>query len=380
MLILLLLASCRSHKGGEGAAPKRVVVPPSIAADCSKPVDDELAAFLGKIKDGSTVVFQPNGCYAHNRVITLRARNGITIEGSGATFKKLTTANPGAISLNGHWRLSAGSNLTIQNLKVQGQFAPPPRGTVGQGLNYEHGVAIWGTQGATVRNVEVSNVDGDCVTVDPDIDAAQDPRIGGDYRLVSPSRDVTVDGVTCAHAGRHGFASTHGERITLSNSTFSDIQQNGADVEIDHPAGDGKPSEKNNNIKIVGNTFKDFYFSAIAVPIGQSPDVGNIEMRGNVVLTPSETCYPAVYVGDARFRLDGIYITENQLITIGDGIRLVGVDSGEVARNVIRYVGNHACTNSNFTPPTEVPVREFGGSVAIANNNAQGFLGGLDRL
>ena len=315
-----------------------VDIAPSVVSDCSKPVDAEIVAFLASVADGGTARFGAGKCYAHNSVIVLTNRSNVTVDGNGATFHKLTAPAPGQInSQNGSWRVSSGTNITIRQMTIRGSYAPPVRGTPGQGLNYEHGIALWGVQGAKVLGVTVSNVDGDCAVADPDIAAAQNPVIGGDYRKVNPTRNALIDHLTCSGAGRQGVASTHAEYLTIQNSEISNVQQNAIDIEIDHPADEvnGIPSEKNHHITIANNKMYDYYFSAIAVPLGENPDVGTITIRDNVTTTTSDTCFAAVYAGDTRFTMGRLEVTGNTFRALGDGLRLTQVSSGLVSGNTL---------------------------------------------
>ena len=333
------------------SAPNAVYhIDPRVVSDCSKPVDAEIAAFLASVPDGDTARFGPGQCYALDSVIVLTKRSSLTVDGNGSTFHKLTAPSVGQTSsLNGSWRVSSGSNVTIEHMIIRGSYVPPARGTPGQGLNYEHGVALWGVQGATVVDVSVSNVDGDCVSADPDIAAAQDPTIGGDYRLVPPTRNAVIDGLTCSGAGRHGVAATAAQYLTIENSEISNVQEDGVDIEIDAPADPvlGIPSEQDNHITIANNKLHDFYFSAVAFPLGQDPDVGTIAIRNNVTTTPSDTCFAAVYAGDPRFTLGQLDITGNTFLSLGDAIRLTQVGSGDVSGNtLIGPAPNTACYNA----------------------------------
>lgn len=356
-------------------------IPTGVVSDCSKPVDADIAAFLASVPDGGIARFGLNKCYAHNSVIVLTKRSNLTVEGNGSTFHKLTAPSPGQTnSQNGSWRVSSGTNVTVQHMTITGSYVPPVRGTAGQGLNYEHGVALWGVQGANVVGVTVSNVDGDCVVADPDIVAAQDPVIGGDYRKVAPTRNAVIDGLTCSGAGRQGVASTHAEYLTIKNSEISNVQQNGIDIEIDQPADatTGTPSEKNNHITIANNRLHDFYFSAIAIPLGQDPDVGTIAIRDNVTTTTSDTCYAALYAGDTRFTLGRLDVTGNTFRSLGDAIRFTQVGSGDVSANtLIGPAPNTACYNPALPGGGyPLPVRLINApSVAVHDNITSGWFG-----
>lgn len=361
-LVMTLLAGCESGAGRAARPPARDALQ-SITRDCSRPVEGEIMAYLASVANGATVTFPAQGCYALENTILVADRENITIDGNGSTFAKHSPTDKARAS-NANWRIAGGNGVTIRNMVVRGSYEPPPRGTPGQGLATDHGVSLWGSVRTSVRDVEVTNVDGECLTADSDI------RKGTDYRFNPPSRDITVERLRCTHAGRQGVAATAVDGFTLSNSTIDNAQQNGVDIEID------APGQLARNVRIVDNTIGHTYFSAIAVPLGDSPEVGNIEIKRNRMATAPDTCYPAIFVGDARFQLRDIVITDNTLLTIGDGIRLTKVDTAQVARNLIRKTNpeNTACHNQNFQPPANVAVRLFDSTVALEGNTVVGLL------
>ena len=373
LFVALLIPATACQNGGKGGAASRasaprsktVTVPASIPSDCSAPVEGQIMNFLRSVPDGTTVHFPHEGCYAEDNTILIADRSHLTIDGQGSTFEKRSPPNLAVVS-NANWRIAGGTAVTVENMVIRGAYQPPPRGTVGQGQRTDHGISIWGANGVSVSNVHISNVDGECLTADSDI------RKGTDYRLNPPSRNVTVDGLRCAHAARQGVAATDIDGFTLSNSSIEDTQQTGVDIEID------APGELARNVKILSNTFDGVYFSAVAVPLGDSPDVGNITISGNTMHTAPDTCYPAIYVGDPRFRLRDISIIGNTILSIGDGIRLQQVDSGTVRGNVITKAdpGNTSCDNPAVTPPQSMPVRSVDSTVTVDANRLQGFAPG----
>ncbi|HVM15744.1 MAG TPA: right-handed parallel beta-helix repeat-containing protein [Egibacteraceae bacterium] len=354
----------------ERSAPPRdasgsdVEVPASIARDCSRPVETEIVAFLETVPDGSRVLFPEGGCYSQHRTIVVADRHGLDIDGGGSTFRM--DAPSGSAGNNANWRVAGGSRITLRNMLVRGAYDPLPRGTPGSGGSTDHGISLWGATETTVVDVEVSNPDGECVTADSDV------RKGTDYRLNPISRNITIDRLRCLHAGRQGVAATAVEGFTLSNSFIDDAQQNGVDIEID------VPGQIARDITITDNTFGGIYFSAVAVPLGDSPDVGNVTIKSNRMVNAPDTCYPAIYIGDNRFRMRDIRITDNVLLTQGDGVRLIHVDSGEVARNTITKVNpeNTACHNPDFNPAANVGIRLFDSSVRAEGNVLHGLPAG----
>ncbi len=365
----VLLAACSTGDDGArpgedagASGPRRVEVPSSITSDCSRSVEGAITDLLKSVPDGSTVVFERNGCYGQDRTIVLEDRVDLTIEGNGATFQKRVPSDPSRTN-NANWRVAGGRGILLKDLKIRGSYDPPPRGTPGQGQFVDHGISLWGANDTSIVGVDIANVDGECLTADTDV------RKGTDYRLNPPSRNITVDRLKCAHAGRQGVAATAVDGFTFSNSSIDDTQQNGLDIEID------VEGEVARNVKILNNTFGATWFSKIAIPIGNYPDVGDVLIQGNTVTRPPDTCYATIYVGDPRFRIGEITIVDNTLLSLADGVRLVNVDSGEVSRNRIYKVdpGGTGCDNPDLEPPAPMPVRVVDSSVTVEQNSVQGF-------
>jgi hypothetical protein len=361
-------------------------VPLSITADCSRTVETELAEFLATVPDGATVRFPPGRCYGQDRTIVLRDRHRLIIDGNGSTFRRLTPPNsydPPSPNLgNANWRVIRGAGVTLRNMTIRGNYVPPPRGKApGQGQHTDQGISLWGAVDVTIVDVSIFNTDGEFVEADPDVEEAR-AKHGGDYAKVAPSRNIRVSNLHGEHAGRQCVATTAVDGFWLENSYLADCQQNGFDGEID------TQGELNRNIHLVGNTFDGIYFSAISIPVLSLPgfegQVGAIELRANTVTQAGDTCYPAILVGaDERGTVKGVTISENTLLTQGDGIQFGGAPGGvqaSVTKNTIRKtVANAGCDNPNFTPPYSTPVRANGGSVHIADNLVSGFCCQQDR-
>lgn len=368
VFVVLLLVGCTGGRQGNSNSPSKAAaakvkhLPASIPSDCSRAVESEIMAFLATVPDGGTAVFPPRGCFGQDATILVADRNDLVIEGNRSTFTKRSPSDLSRAS-NANWRVAGGRGVVLKNMLIKGSYNAPPRGTPGQGNHTDHGVSLWGPTDPKVLDVEVQNVDGECLTADSDI------RKGTDYRLNPPSRNVVVERLRCAHAGRQGVAATAVDGFRLADSSIEDAQQTGIDIEID------APGQLARNVEIVNNTISGVYFSAVAIPLGDSPEVGNIVIRGNTMLQAPDTCWAAVFVGDNRFRLSEIKVVDNTLLTIGDGVRMIQVDAGEVARNRIRKTNpeNTSCHHPENTPPESVGVRLTESTVAASENTVTGF-------
>lgn len=342
--------------------------PATIPSDCTRPVEGQIMAFLASVPNGSMVRFPAGACYGQDGTIVLHDRRDLTIDGNGATFKRITPPHrPGDPNgNNANWRISRGTGVTLENLVIVGNLAPVPRGTPGQGQYTDHGVSIWGAQNISVLRVQVSDVDGEFVAVDPDVEGAA----GSDYSKAAPSRNILVDRLTGTGAGRQCVSSTDVDGLTVRNSNLDNCQQTGFDAEID------VAGELNRNIHFVDNTITNAYFAPISIPVLSFPTapgtVGNIEIRGNTVPHHPDTCFADVYVGsDLKTTVSGLTIADNHFATIGDGVTITGSDiQAAISGNTISYEGTHACDNPNFTPPYSAPVRRNDNTkVDVASDN-----------
>lgn len=363
----------RVHTGSSSV----VAVPATIPGDCSRPVEVDLNRLFRSVKDGSTVLFPPKRCYAQDRTIVVADRRNITIDGHGSTFKRITPPNPtqppAPNTANASWRIIRGDGVTMQDMTIRGNYVPAPRGTSGQGQYTDQGVSIWGGMNDSIRNLTISNTDGEFIEADPDVDIAR-ARFGGDYSKVAPSRNIVVDRLRGEHASRQCVAATAVDGFVISNSYLDDCQQTGIDIEID------VAGELARNIHLMNNTFGGTYFAAISIPVlalpGVEGQVADIEIRHNTMTTAPDTCYSSILVGaDGRGRLDGLIIADNTLLTLGDGVSFGGPNIyGAITDNVItKTAHNTGCDNPNFTPPHTTPIRLRGATPVVAGNVYNGY-------
>jgi len=383
VLAAVVLAAVLVTQGGGGSDGPRdrstAVVPASIPADCSRAVEGDLMRFLSTVPDGMKVQFPKAGCYGQDRTIVVTDRKNLVIDGGGSTFKRITPPNPtnpaGENTNNANWRILRSDTVTLRNMTIRGNYEPPPRGTPGQGQYTDHGISVWGGLNHTIVDVAVSNTDGELVGVDADVETAG-RLFGGDYAKAEPSRNIVIDRLRGEHASRQCVATTAVDGFTMRDSTIVDCQQTGFDAEVD------LQGVVNRNIKILNNTFSGVYFAAIQVPVLSLPGfegtVGEVEIRGNTMTQAGDTCLPAIYIGDKRGGITGLTITDNTLLTLGDGIQFNGEPAsaiqGSVSNNTIRRpVDNNVCDNPNFMPPYSTPIRLNGSPVTVSGNRFENF-------
>lgn len=133
------------------------------------------------------------------------------LDGNGATLKNDAPAERDPfISILGV------EDVTLENFKVDGKksnFSPS--------TEWKHGIQISNSRNIRIRNVESSHNKGDGIYI-------------GD-NLAGLSSDITLENVLCDYNHRQGLSITHGKRVSVYFSTFSNTSgtapMSGVDVE-----------------------------------------------------------------------------------------------------------------------------------------------------
>jgi hypothetical protein len=353
-------------------APPVATAPPSTGppgpALCKVAPGDGQGAIAAAIKgcpNGSTVLFPANQTYHQTDKIVVTGRKDLVIDGNGSTFVKTSPSDGNTARPN--WQLVENRRVTLQNMTVRGAFTNPtsPRNpTLVTGPNqFDSAVFIYGGDGTTVRDVSAFNVFGEFVTTAP----SGFVRGGGALDGEVP-RSVRVERLHGEHAARQCVAPTAAYGFWLVDSSLSDCQQNAVDAEIDVP---GEPLR---DVHITGNTISGYYFSAIAVPVaGRTGDVDGVEIRGNKILTGSDTCFPSVlanYPESPVASVANVVTEDNDMKTLGTGVSYRSVSSGSVRNNRIEKTA----PDSLCGPPSPRPVvQNDSPNVAVAGNTAVGY-------
>jgi hypothetical protein len=337
------LMSLSWHPGAAGAKPpatgSTVKLPPNIASDCSKAVDQSINAFVAKQPPGTTVLFKGNGCYGIDNQLEVVDGRDLVLDGRGSTFKTLT---PGDIC-RANWRITGGSNITLQNMIVRGAnttgFDGPRPDMRGQ---CQHGYSFHSTQGGKLLDSKAFDTLGDPVSIQPD------PRIGGDYCAVPPNRDILVDNFYGFNSGRT-VGITHADGVTIQNSWIGDMYDNAIDLETDADC------ETMRNVRILNNRFGRTHFAVVSYSGGEPPErSGNFEFSNNVVEATPNSCYPALYLaplgpigGTSQYvgYRDGFVIRNNDVQTFANGFEVHKATNVVVEGNVVRNNYGFGCAN-----------------------------------
>jgi hypothetical protein len=306
------------------STPAAFLVPESIAADCSRPVENEIMAWLATVPDGATAQFQHKGCYGQDETIELQDRTNLTIDGNGSSFKALTRGSPN----RDNWRIEGGQGITLKDMTVCG--SNPNAGIHDNAydgkVEWQHGFRFAGTNGGTLENVRVFDVYGDFV------EAMWDWR-ASDVYSAPMARNIVVRDSYFARAGRMGIGLTGVDGFLLENSYVGDVNMAAVDLELDVATHLGR------NISIVGNTFGPHRFALFANGgMGGAPNVGNVLISGNRMTGPLVSCESPVYVSSPGGTVrSGWVIRDNKFRTLSETVSATRVTNMVVANNTVQY-------------------------------------------
>lgn len=297
-------------------SPGAVTVPSSIAADCSADVTAQLQAWFDSLPDGTTASLA-GGCFRAEGTLTLRGRNGLTIDGVGATLRASTVGDGHRSSL----RVIDGSSFTVRDLTVEGGYTKS--GTHDTTVQWSHGIDLLGPFGVLVENVTVRDVGGDCVYA----------GLGAQR-----ARNATVRGVTCDGTGRNGVSAVAANGLLVDGGSYSRVGFIAFDVEPNSGTGFGVDGAVFDGATVgsyyldagmvVGdNAIGNVTFSAIAVTAAKGGRfrvlTPTTRRRTNIIVTGNTSA--AAFAGDAVYaeRTDGLTVTGNTLATSGVELRCV---------------------------------------------------------
>jgi hypothetical protein len=250
--------------------PTCAIVPDGIAADGSRDVTAELQAFIDSVPDGSCILLSAGARYRADDTLWIRDRHDLTIEATGATIftdalDPINTSGKGAGSSDRRQIvIETGSDISIVGLTVDG---PNPTPAYVQERESEAGVAVRGVDGAVLRDLTITQVYGDFLTI---------TDFGNGTGIQVPSRDVLVTGGTFSIAGRQGVAmSGSSVGTTIAGNTFRGIARSGIDIEL-------LPGRQVTGARIIDNTFEGFGLNWIAM--GGRSSVDGAYFGGNEII------------------------------------------------------------------------------------------------
>ena len=243
---------------------------------CNADATSALSTFINGAPDATSITLPARACFLVNGTLTIRGKNGLTINGNGATFKQ--TALPGAPLL----QLFSNTNLAINNLTLDGATT---HDAAGGEINY--GITFESDDGVSLTSDTIENTGGDWVYLEPPYDTKN-----------LPNTNITFNQDKFLNAGYHGFtfesvgcwttAPCNG--LTIENSTMTNIQVDAMDAEVDLASTDfinGVSIDyAENYITIENNTWTNWNGSDWFVSLqGQTPGVQeqHVTLTGNTL-------------------------------------------------------------------------------------------------
>jgi hypothetical protein len=202
-----------------------VVVPTTIDSTGSADVTDQLSAFLAGVAPGSTVMFQPNGQYRIEGVVTLLNEHDLVIDGNGATLFATTDGSTVRWPRSGfkyHWPrrreqldIRNGFNITVRNLTIEG--ANPDAGPTAEAydptLEGQAGIGISRSAWILLDSITINDTYGDFVWV------------------TGNTNVLTIRNSTFARSGRQGIALVSAQGVVIENNSISDVARSVIDLE-----------------------------------------------------------------------------------------------------------------------------------------------------
>jgi hypothetical protein len=304
-----------------------VIVPASIDASGTEDVTEALNTFIAAVPDGSRIDFDAGGEYRMSRGLEVSGKRGLVFEGNGATLA-MAGSDRSVLAIEG------SSDIVVRNLSIEGDNADA--GTADayhpDGQEFSHGIAVRGSHGVEIVDVEITDVWGDGIFIGVRGTAYADWSSG-----------VWIHDCTIERNGRMGIVVNAGRDVIVERVGFDEIAISVFDIEPDEAAeGAEDVTFRDNTVGSYGLTNR--YGASLLEASGlDGATVRGIALSANVV-TGAPSGLDGTMLGihtriDAR-RTQDIWITDNTGIGAADGSRLSGavldlahIDGLTVTRN-----------------------------------------------
>jgi hypothetical protein len=193
-------------------------IPATVDPTGRTDVTAKLERFVNSLPNGTTVVLAPHADYRVDGTLEWRRREGITIDGNGATLTADTHGGPHRATV----RLLDCTGWTIRDLNIRG---PNSGGRFVASYQWQHGIDLRGVDRVTLSHVKVAGVFGDAIYVG--------------MSTTSPewSQDVSIIDSMGAHTGRMSVSITAGRRVTVRGGSWSTPAFTTFDIEPNNSAG-----------------------------------------------------------------------------------------------------------------------------------------------
>jgi Right handed beta helix region len=318
-VFVLLIVGFPSGSAQAATAPLRP--PSSINNTCGSDVSGAMTAWLTSLPSG-TSVDASRDCFLVNEGMSMTL-NDITI--SGGTWKDDTppAASVPYEDINAVFWLVGGSNITVENLSIQGVNGAP----YNEGVAFQGGIRSDGVQGLTISGVSVRGLGGDGITL-----------TGSDRSPYMPTANAVVTNVTITDVGRQGITLSDIDGAKLSNLALTNIGLDTFDMEADNYG------EVAQNVVVNGCTANgaggDFFGNGGQA--GGNPDTSDIVVE-NCTMEQAQTGTAIFVDTPAGYGIRGPFTFANDWFDCGSSAYVGCV---EVTGGTVRIV------NSTLTFPT----------------------------
>ncbi len=197
VVVVVVVRSLMTSERTPGSLPDpRPAAEIRMTTDCSQDVTESLNRLVAQTPDGGTVALVRDGCYRLDGSLLLNDRQGLTIEGNGATLDGSRV--PGERERR-HIRIRDGKDLTLRDFTILGSRcgSPPCEGPGLSAMERQHGVAVENVDGMTIERLNIVNVWGDFVYISQkgDGDRSADVVIQDNYFRNSGRQGIAPSGV-----------------------------------------------------------------------------------------------------------------------------------------------------------------------------------------
>lgn len=229
-----------------------------------------LNTFLATVPADSTVLFPGYGCFSVDGSLLLQNTTGLTINGNGSTLEQTVSPSPPAPILE----LWNDSNLTIENLRIRGDFTGWNGGAGSEG---DYGIEFEADSGVTLTHDTVSNIQGDFLYLSPPYDVTTSDALSTGISIInSVFTNAGYHGLTVESVGCPTLAPCNGLRV--SHDTFNGIETDAMDFEYDDYSTpfnpDGTPFwAAQDYVTITNNIWANWRNDWFASVQGQTPGV-----------------------------------------------------------------------------------------------------------
>jgi len=269
-----------------------VTVPTTVDASGRRDVAGALQAVIDAAPDGATIELPAGAQYLLGATLHLDGRNGLVVDGSGATLAALPATGAGRPLIG----ISGSTATTLRNLDLVG--ASPAPGIYQPAREHDHGVAIVGSRNTTLSRLTIDRTIGDCVYVAD--------------RAGTWSDGVRLLDSRCSGPGRNGVAVVGGRNVDVERTAFSNVGYHVLDLEPNQ----GPPLEGAADVTFADNTIGSPVAGYVLAADGWGP-VDRVTVTGNVLtgLAFRVTVEPAAGSG---YRRTAFTISNNRSDTIAD--------------------------------------------------------------